>query len=346
MHKNILTAILLLVSEPVLSATYMYNFLWVPVNPLNHAEGSPVVVDDYSESSYSTVTINPVGGQNRLVLSECWGKEGPIWGASGQVTAWIVVPEGWKKTTEGVEYNIQFDDSRWIPPYNGSHVPGYTTRISQKNHKWPDTNFAKCMPTGTLFQWNDYEAATKSARMKVYFRRGSMYPGKYNVTIPWYWSYEENKNDGREGKDVAAQAARLTLNHGIPGTISIPVTITSKCDFSAAPLNLTHGTMSGRQANGHQTKPYNLNIKCDTGTSVSVKLKGAHPVSGKTANFTQCGNGGLCELTFNGNKYNETMTVTGNNLALSITSTYHLKNPSSPVAESFEGSGILEIQVL
>lgn len=41
MHKNILTAILLLVSEPVLSATYMYNFLWVPVNPLKHAEGSP-----------------------------------------------------------------------------------------------------------------------------------------------------------------------------------------------------------------------------------------------------------------------------------------------------------------
>ncbi|EAM7574711.1 hypothetical protein C6O39_05700 [Salmonella enterica] len=80
MHKNILTAILLLVSEPVLSATYMYNFLWVPVNPLKHAEGSPVVVDDYSESSYSTVTINPVGDQNRLVLSECWGKEGPIWG--------------------------------------------------------------------------------------------------------------------------------------------------------------------------------------------------------------------------------------------------------------------------
>lgn len=74
MHKNVLTAILLLISEPVLSATYMYNFLWVPVNPLNHAEGSPVVVDDYSESSYSTVTINPVGGQNRLVLSECWGK--------------------------------------------------------------------------------------------------------------------------------------------------------------------------------------------------------------------------------------------------------------------------------
>ncbi|EHY3137021.1 hypothetical protein K4C27_003662 [Escherichia coli] len=116
MHKNVLTAILLLISEPVLSATYMYNFLWVPVNPLNHAEDSPVVVDDYSESSYSTVTINPIGGQNRLVLSECWGKEGPILGASGQVTAWIVVPEGWKKTTEGVEYNIQFDNSRWVPP--------------------------------------------------------------------------------------------------------------------------------------------------------------------------------------------------------------------------------------
>ncbi|ENO0303580.1 hypothetical protein ACAL67_000399 [Salmonella enterica subsp. diarizonae] len=111
MHKNILTAILLLVSEPVLSATYMYNFLWVPVNPLKHAEGSPVVVDDYSESSYSTVTINPVGDQNRLVLSEAGEKKGP-YGASGQVTAWIVVPEGWKKTTEGVEYNIQFDDPR------------------------------------------------------------------------------------------------------------------------------------------------------------------------------------------------------------------------------------------
>lgn len=102
--------------------------------------------------------------------------------------------------------------------------------------------------------------------------------------------------------------------------------------------------MSGRESDGSQTKPYNLNVTCTPGTSLSVKLLGTQKVSGKTDNYTQCGTGGMCELTFDNGKYDETMTI-DNSKTLSIKSTYRLNDIAKPVAESFEGSGVLQVLV-
>lgn len=102
--------------------------------------------------------------------------------------------------------------------------------------------------------------------------------------------------------------------------------------------------MSGQSANGSQTPPYNLNVTCTPGTSLSVKLLGTQKVSGKTDNYTQCGTGGVCELTFDNGKYDETMTI-DNSKTLSIKSTYRLNDITKPVAESFEGSGVLQVLV-
>ncbi|EAW1956124.1 hypothetical protein EJV23_02025 [Salmonella enterica subsp. enterica] len=75
-----------------------------------------------------------------------------------------------------------------------------------------------------------------------------------------------------------------------------------------------------------------------------MKLIGSQKVSGKTDNYTLCGSGGMCELTFDNGKYNETMTIY-NSKTLSIKSTYRLNDITKPVAESFEGSGVLQVLV-
>jgi len=52
----------------------------------------------------------------------------------------------------------------------------------------------------------------------------------------------------------------------------------------------------------------------------------------------------VCELTFDNGKYDETMTI-DNSKTLSIKSTYRLNDITKPVAESFEGSGVLQVLV-
>ncbi|CAD5756981.1 Uncharacterised protein [Escherichia coli] len=75
-----------------------------------------------------------------------------------------------------------------------------------------------------------------------------------------------------------------------------------------------------------------------------MKFIGSQKVSGKTDNYTQCGGGGICELTFDNAKHDETMTI-DNSKTLSIKTTYHLNDITKPEAEYFEGSGVLQMLV-
>ncbi len=110
------------------------------------------------------------------------------------------------------------------------------------------------------------------------------------------------------------------------------IDFTIKCRFNTSQIDLTNGGMSGQSSNGNQTRPHNFNITCTAGTSVSLKLSGIGAISGKTDNYTRCGSGGMCELTFDGGKYDETITI-DNSKQVSIQSTYHLNDIKKPVAE-------------
>lgn len=52
----------------------------------------------------------------------------------------------------------------------------------------------------------------------------------------------------------------------------------------------------------------------------------------------------MCELIFDNGKYDEIMTI-DKSKTLSIKSSYRLNDISKPIAESFEGSGVLQVLV-
>ncbi|HAJ7149576.1 TPA: hypothetical protein HNO21_19500 [Escherichia coli] len=218
----------------------------------------------------------------------------------------------------------------------GRNDLGGIYKINRIESEWPISN---CYPVGDIVA---FPANPGDLYIDVQVDRRTAIPGNYTVSIPFRYLYEELKGY-INGWPTYERMAQLMANS--PSTeFKVNLSVRSKCDFNASPINLSHGTMIGRDADGNQTKPYNLNVTCTPGTSLSVKLLGTQKVSGKTDNYTQCGTGGMCELTFDNGKYDETMTVDSSK-TLSIKSTYRLNDIAKPVAESFEGSGVLQVLV-
>lgn len=263
----------------------------------------------------------------------------------GNVRWWLLAPEGWVTAPGGIRYMLT--SLSWEPPYfMADKVPGYATYVSpliKKEWNNPSETSHLCWGIGTI---QGAAGVNEEWKARVTVDRATAIPGRYAVEIPIRLGWEENKN--YTGQAVIPDSGWLkfpsVLFQQSPMYIKLDLTITSKCSFNTSPINLSHGTMSGRESDGNQTKPYNLNVTCTPGTSLSVKLLGTQKVSGKTDNYTQCGTGGMCELTFDNGKYDETMTI-DNSKTFSIKSTYRLNDISKPVAESFEGSGVLRVLV-
>lgn len=213
---------------------------------------------------------------------------------------------------------------------------GGVYKINRVESEWP---VSICYPVGKIV---DFPADPGDLYIDVQVDRRTAIPGNYVVSVPFRYLYEELKGyiNGWPSYDRMGQL----IAHSPVTEFKVNISVRSKCDFNASPINLSHGTMSGQSADGNQTLPYNLNVTCTPGTSLSVKLLGTQKVSGKTDNYTQCGTGGVCELTFDNGKYDETITI-DNSKTLSIKSTYRLNDITKPVAESFEGSGILQMLV-
>lgn len=218
----------------------------------------------------------------------------------------------------------------------GSNDLGGIYKVNRVESEWPVSN---CYQVGEIV---GFPANPGDLSIDVQVDRRTAIPGNYIVSVPFRYLYEELKGY-INGWPSYERMEQLMANS--PSTeFKINLFVRSKCNFNTSPINLSHGTMTGRNADGNQTKSYNLNVTCTPGTSLSVKLRGTQKVSGKTDNYTQCGTGGMCELTFDNGKYDETMTI-DNSKTLSIKSTYRLNDIAKPVAESFEGSGVLQVLV-
>ncbi len=310
------------------------HFLFAPSTPVNIDSGI-ITVDDYTAFVNLRVSGGPNGGMwGRNLMSRCSGGS-EYDSATQDKTAWLIIPSQIK--INGVQIITEIlNNNGWGKP-NQDIPSGYTGKVVQRTERLP---LERCWAEGSTqfvtFFWRD-------ATVKITVPKQELLPGSYKIIIPYYYGYEENKftDHPAPAYDIPS---KIMSSGGAKGDIHITVNVVSKCNFNTSPINLSHGTMSGRNADGNQTKPYNLNVTCTPGTSVSVKLLGLQKVSGKTNNYTKCGSGGMCELTFDNGKYDETMTI-NNNKTLSIKSTYHLNDITKPVAESFEGSGLLQVLV-
>ncbi|HAW0905884.1 TPA: hypothetical protein JLK75_004809 [Escherichia coli] len=315
------------------------QFLFRPQGLSVATEEDTLTIDDKGETTFGIKIYS--GSTVTTLASACIAETMQI-PIEGYTRWWLLIPSEEFITAGGLRYKISNLD--WEPaPQGADKVPGFEAYVSPIIKRiWNDPNH----PLHYCWDVGSEQSSTAVVRRwtaKLSVDRGAAEPGDYSLYLPLRIGWEENKGGGFIEGEGWIRYPSILYQEPETGT-QINVKVVSKCSFNASPISLSHGTMTGRNADGNQTPPYNLNLTCTPGTSLSVKLIGMQEVPGKTNNFTQCGTGGMCELTFDNDKYNETMTI-DNSKTLSIKSTYHLKDITKPVAESFEGNGVLQVLV-
>lgn len=311
------------------------HFLFVPAAPLQ-IDIPTLRLDDYTE--ISNVPIRNALGTSTIVgtvySSDCW-KGSDNEPAIQEKTTWLIVPR--EIVYKGMKIEIKLKPTGgWSLPYQ-SQLPGYSAMIYQRALRTP---LGECWHAGESiavdFIWSD-------AELEITVPKQSLIAGHYSLQFPIWYGFEENKfiQDRAPSGDIPGQILALPSK-----SIGLELDVVSKCipeaDYSGG-VNLNYGAMTAEEAEGKKTRPVLLRFECREGTTLSIKLSGSNIVPGKTSNFTRCG-AGICELNFNGNKYNETMKVLGGSLTIPITSTYHFDQGAS-IEGPFNGSGIISFTV-
>ncbi|MGR5283459.1 hypothetical protein [Photobacterium damselae] len=247
--------------------------------------------------------------------------------------------EGWKTTPSGLEYQVT--SNGW-----SSIGPGI---LSNKVAVPAGTFFGgTCLSPGSTYDAvGPFDAALVKVPLSISIARGSALPGHYNINIPFKWLYQEVKfTPGYHyttGGMTSSEANNAFLNTKVE-TANISVEVRSSCSLSSYDtINLSHGRITSKEAVGHKSRPYSIEINCSGATSARLKLSGSSPISGASPNLTQCGPSGSCELLFDNNTHDQEIFIDGSK-KISISSTY---NPIGKVQEgSFNGSGIFTFEVL
>ncbi|MDV5227672.1 PixG protein [Providencia rettgeri] len=324
---------------------WQQNFLHVPSSGGAASATAPSLdVTDSSSGGLVRVTIPQVGGW-RVVSSFCNPNPTPpgAGAAQGNYRYWIRLPQTntWQKHSSGLSYYLS--NISWVLAITNNNANEVYTGPNYFSSQAP----SGCWNIGTTWGLgSEVLPLDRTMTLNVTVARSTAYPGRYNLSIPFAWAYEENKGSSSsnswDGYRLFGDAMKNYMNN----YINVPVQITSKCNILNRTINLSHGNMTPDSSINNVTSPYNYQLSCDYDASVSVSLIGSSQVSGKTQNYTRCGNGGTCELKYNGNAYNGTFKINaGTTRTLGITSTFHPNDVNNPVEGSFRGSAILRVLV-
>lgn len=338
MNKILIGIALFSVATPY-SFGWQQNFLHVPSSGNAATATAPSLnVTDSTASGVIKVTIPQVKGW-RVIVSYCSGSGSQA--EEGNYRYWIRLPQTntWQKHSSGLSYYLS--NLSW----NVSGSNNHNNEVYVGPNYFKKQNPSACHSVGTVWGLgSEVLPLDRTMSLTVAVSRATAYPGLYNLDIPFAWAYEENKGSGNNSTGYLqfANAMKPYMNN----YINIPVSITSKCNIKNQVINLSHGNMTPEESINNVTSPYNYQLTCDYDASVSVSLIGSAPVSGKTENYTKCGNGGSCELKYNDNEYKGNFKLNaGVAKTFSITSTFHPNDIRNPVEGSFQGSAILRILV-
>lgn len=338
MNKTLIGIALFSLATPY-AVGWQQNFLHVPTSGNAASATAPSLnVTDSTANGVIKVTIPQVKGW-RVISSYCTGSGSQA--ERGNYRYWIRLPQTniWQKHSSGLSYYLS--NVSWsLASTNNNRNEVY---IGPNYYK--EQNPSTCHKVGTT--WGLGSAVLpldRTMSLSVAVSRATAYPGNYDLSIPFAWAYEENKGAGTSSTGYLKFGD--AMKPYMTSYIKIPVSITSKCNIKNQSINLSHGNMTPEESINNVTPPYNYQLSCDYDASVSVSLIGSAPVSGKTENYTKCGNGGSCELKYNDTEYKGKFKLNaGVAKTFSITSTFHPNDIRNPVEGSFQGSAILRILV-
>lgn len=299
----------------------------------------------FSNDTYvSDLTVTPSSGRVSMIAidAECYNFTGAT---TTMTTQWMMFPP--KGEYKGLKWSLKMNPAGVGGPFKGSEYGGSADDMLLPFSRvtFPSSDQA-CLHAGQ--QYSLILRSTGEATGSLTLDPALATPGIYNFNIPVAWVVEENKAKGGYGPILNRMGAIL----GMEPNMQIPVnfTLTPKCVFNTNDITLKHGNISIRpEVTEYYSNVYPLDIACGNhNVSLNVQLIGSALVPGKTINYTSCGKGSSCRLTFDVNgkveRYNETLNINKTTMTVNVKSTYM---PSkNPVVGKFEGSAILRITIL
>ncbi|APC09857.1 MULTISPECIES: hypothetical protein [Providencia] len=318
---------------PVTSIAGDYrHFIWTMTSPVKTND----MLINYNDMTTSASSIMS-GGLNglynaRSVYTRCKGTNDKL-SATQEKTAWLIMQNRVYVNNVPISLNIDSYNS-WTYPAQ-SQISGYISKINQITIK---TDVGGCWTLGSMipvdFHW-------RSARITATLSQGNLAPGIYRVPVAYYYAFEENKFTTPEEKGPSADVPNLIVGGlGRRDSFTLIIDVKSKCDFNSNQLQLTHDITLGDESS-YKSNVTNYSISCSASTPVKMELIGTNKPTGKSANFTKCGEGD-CELQFSDGKTISEEKVTGKKDYL-INSTFHPDDKTK--TGSFQGAGILRVTI-
>ncbi len=342
-YKYSLLLVLAAFTGRLQAAPVQREYLWRPDSLDTTLSPIDVSFSDSTEQSIAGLRT-PDGITASYKIYWCTGGNTPVYAANVDRVIYAALPKK-VQLAEGLYMNI--GQGYGSNAKKESNVPEeYTATYSsyRKTEYFGWENPMRC-PTSESGETRVIPVPSTEINFPISINMSGAIPGTYTGIIEGRMGIYENfcqTNDYCGNGTLGKQWFTFPGNQ--PLRIPYTVRVMSKCAFNRATINLSHGYVSADQAEGNQTRPYDINITCNTDVSATVKLTGSESVPGKTGNYTPCGKGGVCELTFGDGKYDELIQI-DRARTLSLKSTYHLKDPLHPVAESFNGSAVLQISI-
>lgn len=310
-----------------------------------------VVISPFASDKYTTdITVTPLNKDQTMLASdsECVDFPPVSGGVTNELTQWLMIPNK-GVSPGGINYTINMTEglvNAYPSPQLGT--PSGFTLVSYSKIVKNESASVSCFNKGTWAVVRIPSASPLRGVLTLDPRHAR--PGHYSFPIEMIWALGENKFfSGTPGTLWQRAGAMMS---GFPRVNPIVTfDVVSKCDVSTKDILLHHGTISLESNNStYRSGSADLTITCTRSSPlVYVKITGVDPVSGKTANYTQCGKGGDCRITFDArgshDAFNQRFTVSdGSPLNLNIKSDYI---PSStPQAGHFTGSAILTITII
>ncbi|HEC8329742.1 TPA: hypothetical protein RG647_RS15375 [Providencia rettgeri] len=308
------------------------HFIWTMTSSVKAND----MLINYNDTAISASSIMS-GGLNgiynaRNVYTRCKGTDDKL-KATQEKTAWLIMQN--KVYANGVPISLSIDSyNDWKYPAQ-PQISGYISKINQIS---VNTDVGGCWVLGSTipvdFHW-------RSARITATLSQGNLAPGVYRIPVAYYYAFEENKFTDSNEKGPSANVPSLVVGGlGRRDTLTLIINVKSKCDFNSNPLQLTHDITLGDESS-YKSSVTNYSISCGVSTPVKMELIGASKPTGKSVNFTQCGEGN-CELQFSNGKAISEEHITGKKDYL-INSIFHPDNKTK--TGSFQGAGVLRVTI-
>ncbi|WP_218067721.1 hypothetical protein [Escherichia coli] len=299
--------------------------IWRPGEPIN-VSGSVNLPSGVTQGSFY-FTSNLAIGSGVVMAEDCSNNN-----VQGSKWFYLALPD---------RVNVGSDGAYLSFKVNGGGFQYYSQNSGWNiYHKWNSYRYIskECFGVGYVHPRVVYNWGSPKVEVTLHDEY-KLKPGSYNITNGFRYVFREDRGVSTSAAQNAA--IKHLLEGGNIHTFVIKLDYTPKCSINISNISLDFGDFSPEEAEGRVSNSIPFSVTCDKEATVEIGLKGLHPVTGKTENYTDCENNNSCALVFrDGNSYQQRFNNV-KSINESVKAIFHPGRTELITSGEFNGNGIL-----